>query len=240
MAHDEYFKDLLPAYALDCLDQDEMIRMTEHLSKCEVCQAELRVYQSVSDQLSFAVPQVDPSGVVKHKLMARMAGASEVASARPKGGWAQWLAPFQRLVPAWSLASLFLIVMLLISNAALWKRVSQNSPAGGQILRVINLTGTEVAPGATGLIVISLDGEHGTLVVDQLPVLGAENQYQLWLNKDGERTSGGIFSVSADGYGSLWVKSPQPLADYSSFGITIEPAGGSPGPTGERVLGGNL
>ncbi len=26
-------------------------------------------------------------------------------------------------------------------------------------------------------------------------------------------------------------------ADYERFGITIEPAGGSPGPTGERVLG---
>jgi anti-sigma-K factor RskA len=34
--------------------------------------------------------------------------------------------------------------------------------------------------------------------------------------------------------------SEQPLKAFSTFGITIEPAGGSPGPTGDKVLGGGL
>jgi anti-sigma-K factor RskA len=62
----------------------------------------------------------------------------------------------------------------------------------------------------------------------------------LWLIQDGQRTSGGVFSVSDEGYGSLWISSPEPLATYSAFGITIEPAGGSPGPTGDKVLGSPL
>ncbi len=46
--------------------------------------------------------------------------------------------------------------------------------------------------------------------------------------------------VSAEGYGSLSVESPKHLISYSQFGITIVPAGGSPGPTGEKVLGGQF
>jgi anti-sigma-K factor RskA len=99
---------------------------------------------------------------------------------------------------------------------------------------------TDAAPDATGLIALSKDGEYGTLMVDHLPPLGKDQQYQLWLIKDGKRTSGGVFSVNWDGYGSLWVNSPERLADYTAFGITVEPTGGSPGPTGAKVLGGTL
>jgi anti-sigma-K factor RskA len=60
------------------------------------------------------------------------------------------------------------------------------------------------------------------------------------LIKDGKRTSGGIFTVRANGYGSLLIKAGNSLLGYTAFGITIEPAGGSPEPTGAKVLGGNL
>jgi anti-sigma-K factor RskA len=107
-------------------------------------------------------------------------------------------------------------------------------------MRIVSLTGTDAAPGATGTIVISQDGEHGTLVVDGLPPLDEAFQYQLWLIKDGQRTDGGVFSVDSEGYGALWVSSPAPLSSFPAVGITIEPAGGSPGPTGDKVLGGSL
>jgi anti-sigma-K factor RskA len=90
------------------------------------------------------------------------------------------------------------------------------------------------------MLVVSQDGEHGTLVVDGLPALDEMSQYQLWLIRDEQRTNGGIFSVDEEGYGNLWVSSPEPLLSYSAFGITVEPAGGSPGPTGVKVLGGEL
>ena len=64
-------------------------------------------------------------------------------------------------------------------------------------------------------------------------------QYQLWLIRDGERTSGGVFSVSQSGYTAMQVYSREPLASFDAFGITIEPYGGSPGPTGDKVLGGD-
>jgi anti-sigma-K factor RskA len=111
----------------------------------------------------------------------------------------------------------------------------------------VALAGTDAAPGASGVLVISQDGSSGTLVADGLPVLEAGKQYQLWLIHDGQRDSGGVFSVSPaqaagvtpDSYAVMAVQSARPLTDYTGFGVTIEPAGGSPGPTGQKVLGGN-
>jgi anti-sigma-K factor RskA len=93
---------------------------------------------------------------------------------------------------------------------------------------------------AKGLMVLTGDGRSGTLVVDGLPKLGPERQYQLWLIQDGQRTSGGVFSVDSWGYGAMVIESERPLDSFQSVGVTIEPAGGSPGPTGEKVLSGEL
>jgi len=57
---------------------------------------------------------------------------------------------------------------------------------------------------------------------------------------DSRRTSGGVYSVNDEGYGSLWVESNQPLFIHPAFGVTVEPAGGSSGATGIKVLGGEF
>jgi anti-sigma-K factor RskA len=142
---------------------------------------------------------------------------------------------------SFGLIGLIVICALAFNNIVLWRQVNQlreTLPAQG--FQIVNLASTEFAPEASGILVISANGKHGTLVVNELPDLDSEHEYQLWLIKNGQRTSGGVFSVGEDGYGSLWVGSKTPLADYSGFGITIEPEGGSPGPTGDKVLGGEL
>jgi len=78
------------------------------------------------------------------------------------------------------------------------------------------------------------------LMAQNLPDLDKDHQYQLWLIRDGQRTSGGVFSLSDANEGRLQVFAPGSLLFYDSFGVTIEPAGGSPDPTGEKVLGGKL
>ena len=91
------------------------------------------------------------------------------------------------------------------------------------------------------MLVIGSDGDEGGLVVEDLPALDANHQYQLWLiDRDGQRTSGAVFSVDAEGYGTTMVTSPLPLTSYVAFGVTAEPIGGSPGPTGQKVLGGTF
>lgn len=76
----------------------------------------------------------------------------------------------------------------------------------------------------------------GVLRASDFPTLPPDMAYQLWLIKDGERTSGGLFTVDAAGNGSLIFTPPGPLDDFDGMGVTPEPAGGSLGPTAPPVV----
>jgi anti-sigma-K factor RskA len=242
MENELHLLDLIPAYALGCLDREESREVEAHLSNCAECQTALLSYQELVGQMAYSVPQVNPPAGVKEALMAQVqAGWDTSPAALPRKSWWERLwDSMPRLTPSWAIASLVVIGFLVISNLLLWNQVRDLRTAQNHQMLVVALNGAGVAPQSSGKIVISRDGQYGTLVVDQLPVLDESQQYQLWLIKDGQRTSGGVFSVSDHGYSSLEIWSPQPLGSYDSFGITIEPYGGSPGPTGDKVLGGDL
>jgi anti-sigma-K factor RskA len=240
MDTNRHVTDHIPAYALDSLDEAEARYIQAHLERCEICMAELVEYRQLVGNLAFAAPQFDPPPALKTKLMDRIKPRLETSDQTdaPESWWGRLNNKLPQLSPAWGFAAVAIILVLAISNVLLWQQVNRSQPPPP--LRVIGLQGGDAAPQATGMIVVSVDGEHGTLVVDHLPQLREDQEYQLWLIQDGERTSGALFSVGEDGYGSVWVGSPEPLIEYSRFGVTIEPKGGSPGPTGANVLRSDL
>jgi anti-sigma-K factor RskA len=219
----------LAAYALGVLEPDEAAAVSQHFERCPACQAELASYEAVVGRLAQSVPSISPAPELKQRLLARIWEARSTPAA-PLSWFdriRQWLT---RPMPTWQVglvsALLVIVVMLVLLSG---------SGQPGNFAQVA-LAATENAPGATGILVISADGEYGSLVVQGLPDLSSEQQYQLWLIDDGERTSGGVFSVH-EGYAALQIYSLRALGSYEAFGITIEPAGGSPGPTGAKVLG---
>lgn len=241
----KHILDIIPAYALGILNAGEVDDANRHLAGCETCQVELVAYEQVVDALPLAASDFESSPALKDRLLLRVNstptdekdGIESIAS--PESGYSWWqeaAVAIRNLInsPLWRPALLFFAVALVVSNVLIWQQANKPDPNSW---RRIRLNGTEVAPDATGIIYISADGRNGTLIVDRLPQLGSENQYQLWLIEDGERTSGAIFSVDEDGYRGIQINSVEPLEKFRAFGITIEPAGGSPGPTGERVLG---
>jgi anti-sigma-K factor RskA len=79
------------------------------------------------------------------------------------------------------------------------------------------------------------------LSVAGLPALPPDQQYQLWfIQPDQMRVSGGVFRVTAAGTAVVDILLPADYRTYQRVGITVEPAGGSPTPTGPNVLMGNL
>jgi anti-sigma-K factor RskA len=238
----QHVTELIPAYVLGCLDTSDAELVERHLATCPVCQAEVESYRPIAAQIALAGPLATPPPELRTRLMARIAPAP-TAQPTPRMParltWSQRLAAFtQRIAPVWTPVSLLLIVALLASNLLLW-RTSARAPAAVDLVTV-QMTGTEEAPGARGVLSAPTAGQSGVLVVQGLPPLDPAQQYQLWLVQDGQRTNGGVFSVDDAGFGQLRIEAPQPLTAYGAFGVTIEPAGGSPGPTGARVLGGQL
>jgi anti-sigma-K factor RskA len=239
LSHETHVLELLPAYVIDSLEADERKRVEEHLLSCWVCRNEASAFQTAADELSFAAPVAAPSPDLRDRLMQRVHSVNTV---RPKEQEQVSARPFwERLLPAWGLASLFLIIGLAASTLVLWQKVSQlefaTAPGG---MRAVPLSATDSASSATGFVLISADGEDGALVVDGLPPLGESQEYQLWLIRNGQRTSGAIFSTDEKSYGGTRIRAPRSLLDYSAVDITVEPAGGSSQPTGIQVLGGPL
>lgn len=233
--------DQLPDYVLDCLHGGEKLQVESHLETCEKCRAEFLDYQDLINDLPLGMKIVEPDPQLKDRIMKPIKAGNNVSNSAVRPAFLQRVN--QNILgsfPVWGFASLALILILAISNLVMWQQMKELKTSGDSQLAAITMAGTELTPNATGLLVISRDGEYGTLVVDGLPDLGKNQQYQLWLIRDGDRSSGGVFSVSPEGYGNLRVSAPMPLVNYTAFGITIEPVGGSSGPTGEKVLGGTF
>ncbi len=242
----EHVTDQIPAYALNCLDGEEAFQVEAHLTVCAACRTELEAYKVTAARLGLACEQTEPPARLKANILRAVNLQAEQTRPRQRGEapgfWVRLLrslnSSFRNNGPIWVAVSLLLIVVLAASNIVLWQQVQRQQQSAE--FHLVALKGTDNAPGASGIMVISQEGMAGTLIVDGLPALNAAHQYQLWLMKDGKRTSGGLFYVGQGGYGMLAVQSPGSLLNYSSFGITIEPVGGSPGPTGAKVLGGSL
>jgi anti-sigma-K factor RskA len=236
MSNDLHILDSLPAYALGSLDEEEARSVAEHLSGCFLCRQELSAFQEIADQLPLAVPDALPSDALKPRLMERI---QNLNVKQPTQSVSRRFP--QRLLPIGALAGLVLILLLAFSNLMLWQRLNNLEVLTGPLgMRAITLQNTEDAPTASGFVIMGADGLNGVLVVDKLKQLDTTREYQVWLVRDATYTGGTVFSVDETGYRGLRLEAPESLLTYSSVLVTVEPAGGSPHPTGEQVLTGSL
>ena len=232
MNSETHNNDQLAAYALNMLDAPEAAQVEAHLAACATCQEDLQAYQELVALLALTLPTAAPPPALKVQLLQEIDAKQK--GEQPASWWQNWQGWLVKR-PLWQPVLAIVIILLLISNWQLRQQLNDaTTPAN---FGTVTLTSTEVNATATGILIISADGEHGTLVVQNLPILPETEAYQLWLIRGDQRTSGALFNVAEDGYRAVWVQSPEPLASYVNFGITIEPAAGSPGPTGDKVLG---
>jgi anti-sigma-K factor RskA len=230
--------DLLPAYVLDTLSDDETCQVAEHLASCAACQAEFTRLQQVADELPLALRQVAPHPRVKVSLMKAIHARKPHSTLSSQQVSGQKLFSFWR---AWRpVFAMAVILVLIVSNVWLWRQLNEVSGQSGIAFQVLTLANTEYSPHAVGELIMDPKGESGTLLVHNLSELGTTHQYQVWLIRNGKHVSAGVFSVDLQGYAQFLIQASDPLGTYDSIGISVEPYGGSPGPTGTNVLGGTL
>jgi len=222
--------ELLPAFALGSLDAEDSDRVSEHVARCRACREELASFQEVTGQLALAVPGQDPPAWLESKVMEKVLSSRRSRSVPRIFGMRR---------PALAGIAAALIVALGAGNIYLLARPFQSQALVPGLVTVV-LMGSGGKEQAYGTIVIDRDDNRGVLAVRGLAPLAADRAYQLWIIRDGERKSGGVFNVTADGYGSLQVTVPAGFTGFTRFGISIEPAGGSPSPTGARVMSGKI
>ncbi len=244
---DRHVDELIDLYALGALEPGEQTLVDRHLGTCRQCRARLEEAEHVVAHLAWVPDQYDPPAELQYKVRRRIeqlqhaedtARSHQVATARRHASlWWRGAAAVATLLVlllgSWSFVLQRRIDMLQAQIAASEQLDALLQAPGA---RLIELTAQPAAPNARGALIIDPDGTRGYLVAAGLPVLSSGQSYQLWLQEGAARTSGGVFRADDDGAATLVVRSSQPLGTYTGCGITIEPAGGSPAPTGDRVL----
>jgi anti-sigma-K factor RskA len=247
MSDHEQVRELLPAYALSCLDPEEEAEVRSHLAECSRCREDLAGYQGVTDCMGLASRSRVPPAALENRIMARVSAGRAAPGAAPAAGASRGPAAgrkpalsrprWPRLMVPLAAAAAVLIVALAAGNILQAVRSGREAQVP-QGVETVALLGTADAHDAYGTVVLDVDQNRGVLAVRGLPCLDAGHQYQLWLIHDGRRTSAGVFSVDAKGYAALMVDVPVEFASFQSMGVSVEPAGGSATPTGSRIMTG--
>jgi anti-sigma-K factor RskA len=246
MTHDE-LKDALSALALGALDSAERIEVEAHVRGCAECQAELQALLKVVDGIGLEASPVTPPDLLKSKVLSRIelervnagsqlrtlppaGGRPVVAAPKPAGSWMMPLALAASLV----LAAAALLYAFRMQTEVEELRKTARILQSADLVRA-NMKGQTSAPNATGLALWSK--ANGMLFsATQLPKLPPGRVYQLWTITGTTATSAGLLTPDASGAVRLELPVPANAARPDAFGVTVEPAGGSPAPTLPIVL----
>lgn len=240
-----FFREALPAYALGALDADEFRALEAHLQTCVDCRTELAEHQAVSEGLLAAVPPRLPSSRLRMRLAARLPSAQKVVRQKPRLAWTfgqAVVAAALVLLLAMNSLSVFQVRALQVQQAELSRRLETEQSA----IAMLAYPGTRAlavsGEGVPGSLLLDEDLNTAVLMAWNLPVLPGRQTYQIWLIRaGGDRVSGGLFNAEQGRpYTLATIASPRPLSDFVGIGVTVEPQGGSPAPTGPSVLGGEF
>lgn len=225
---------LAAAYALDALDPDERVAFEAHYPSCEICAAEVADFRETAAVLAADVA-VSPPADLKASIMAEVAQTRQLSPRRSD-------------------------VVELDRVRARRRRLLQG--VGAAAAAVLLVVGTVVVTGSDGddfgpvleaadASFVTLEGDAGSIeaiwsdeldqVVVQATGLADPGQgltYALWSLRDGEAVPAGLFAPDADG--SLAAVLDVDDLDPAAWGVTIEPDGGSPQPTGEVLFVGDV
>ena len=240
----------LGAYALGALDTVDRDRVRSHLAGCARCQASLGDYQQVAVGLLHVLPVSVPPASLRdrvRKAIRRRSGEST---------WTHWGRAMQVAYPL--LVGVLTVAVLVLSLTFLQVRdslvrqqqnlqrleadVVERARVDGVALALLSYPNRQVAT-------VAGDGGSGTLVYEPriplviinawgLPDLAAGEVFQAWLVRpNGDRVGGGLF-YRDDGapFTRILLEASEPVSNFAGVGVTIEPEGGSPAPTGPNVL----
>ncbi len=257
----EQCREELAEYALGHSDNGADAAVAEHLATCVVCRRELAETEAAWAALACDLPREQPSSAVLERLLNRI---DQADGPRPQVAPAPKAPPLSRRerLLAYVLAA---SVLAALVGGSIYMRPSKDVALTGnatadqalhdlaarlgklqELEQMLNTGNVKVAslrppaeldrPGA--YVVWDLPTRQWHFYGLSLPAAPAGQTYQLWAAAEGAAPlAGPTFAVDSRGIGSV-------VADFPALKpgvivravVTLEPAGGSPAPTGDVVL----
>lgn len=247
-AHDcDNMLDFIPDYAFGLTDPETTRWIEANLAGCPQAVQLLDEYRGLQADMRADVPQIDPPLALAGRLMAAVIAESSTPAV---------VLPRQRrgLHPVWLIAAAA-VIALVLTNVYWFARVDDLSRQQAQLMALIQpnpnafvltdtstlhwarLADTSDTGKASAFMMWNGDNPNGLLYARGFT---PGNLYHLWLTRDNERMSAGVFSVDADGNGALLFNIPESIGKYTWARITIEPESGTPTPPVTPVVSGQL
>ncbi len=242
---DEPVEEYAAGYAVGSLSRDESDDYAAHIGHCRVCAQLVSGFSSASEMLGDALAPEPVNAALRGRIIAEARAdlASQrpseraPAPAKPPSRWPALAMPmaaiFAAIAIGFAIWSVFLQIEVNDQNAKLERsNLVLDEIASGS--RVLQLDGTEAAPGSMATLIFTPGTGRATLVVRGLAELASGFEYQVWRIQGDTPTSAGLFKPSSDPDRTVTV-----LADFGptdTVAVSIEPTGGSPSPTGDIVL----
>jgi anti-sigma-K factor RskA len=257
---DERVEELFPLYALGGLSGDERRQVETYVAAHPEARARLDELIETASAVPFSAPPVDPPPMVKRAVMARVRADAVVRRVPPHDAQPSWWMRGLRALrsPALAGASLAIAVLAIAwaitlnaevgrlreATVALQRELAAQRDVIGQIsapgVQVMAIAGTPVQPDARGQLIANPDSRSAVLILSGLAALEPGRVYQFWLIRSETPVSAGTFEVDEQGRAVLTVEADTLIGTFDAMGVSIEPEGGSPQPTGAIVMLGEV
>lgn len=222
--------DLAAPYALNALEPDERERFESHLEECESCRADVGHLLEGAALIGIEAETPAPPSM-KAAVMRRIGGADPAPAVRrgflPAG--------FRRWLVAGAAAA---VLALAVAAGAVLLSPGENAfdtvaAAGDGV--VLELPATDAYDGVVPAARVAFSPSRGEAAIEfaGLAPVGADATYEAWIIADGAATPAALFRPEN---GGAVVRLDGTPREGALIGITIEPAGGSPQPTGEVLF----
>ncbi|MFY0544349.1 anti-sigma factor domain-containing protein [Brevibacillus sp. H7] len=234
------YDDLIAAYVVGETTPEETELLQKHIAACPSCRKEAESLRQSWQMIPFQLEEVEPPADLKAEVM-RGIFEAEQSKERPGATRSRksWFQPSYKLASA---ALLLLLAGTLWQNFELRQRLSlaeAQSAVPAAVVREYSLKPADTAvASAKGMVWLYEQGGRKTLVfrLEGLPATRGTEAYQVWLIRDGQRSSAGVFRVDSRGNGVLTCELSEQTASFQAIGITLEPDANGVQPRGKRML----
>ncbi len=247
--------DLAAPFALDALDEKERAGFESHLAGCAECRATVAEMVGTMADLESQDPVVPPDRL-RNAVLAEVArtpqlpagsegertepglvGTGSTGGDRAGSGDNVVGFPNRR---SWLVTSAAAGIAAVVLVAVLVGGVFERTDPVDEVLAAADATSSplesEVVVGAR--VTFSPELGRAVFTATELPEIAADETYELWLIDDDGPAPAGQFTPGVDGGVAALIDGE--VMPGLVVGLTVEPAGGSPAPTGEVLLAGPI
>jgi anti-sigma-K factor RskA len=231
---DEGTEERVALYALGLLSPSEAAQLEGMMRNDGELRQLVDSLQEASAALAYDAPPQVPPAHIRHRLLAEIRGERATGAAatesRRGGDW----------IP-WAIAACLAIIagMLFDERSQLTREIIalRNNDALSA-LRIATLSSQLQGTKALGAIAWNSQTQRGMVMLEKMPPLQPNQDYQLWVidPQKPQPVSGGIVHVDGEGNARLTFTVEVPISNADKFAISRERTGGAPAPEGPIVM----